>query len=221
MNRKTKKRIGIAAVLLFFLAAGVWYVFLGKEILKKQSNEKELVSVLNVPEADVTVAATLEPADSGVSGESESNLIVYVCGAVNKPGIYTLPVHSRLYEAITMAGGFSPEADTSYHNLARSITDGERIYIRNTKETEELALEQQVAGEEGATTDISETGMINLNTATMELLMELPGIGEAKAGAIIEYRNRIGAFTDIEEIKNVSGIGDAMFEKIKEKISVK
>ena len=82
-------------------------------------------------------------------------------------------------------------------------------------------MEQQVAGEEGAVTNSSGAGLLNINTATAELLMELPGIGEAKAAAILEYRARIGSFTALEELMNVSGIGEAMFEKIKDKITLK
>ena len=214
MNRKTKKYIKTALILVFFLGAGVWYFFFGKSSLEKQKTDTELTSILNTVEAEPAISEILNE-------EIPKELVVYVCGAVNSPGIYSLSQGSRLYEAVTMAGGFSSEADPAYHNLARSITDGERIYILSVAETKELSAELRVSGEEGAEQALSSNGMVNLNTATAEQLTGLPGIGEAKAAAILSYRAKIGQFTDIEEIKNVSGIGEAMFEKIKDKITVK
>lgn len=220
MNREKKKQIKMVAVAVFFLVAGVWYVLFHSGVGRKQEPEKELTGVLSTMVTEVPENTSADP--SFDDGEEVPELVVYVCGAVNEPGIYTLPAKSRLYEAVAMAGGFSGEADPAYHNLARDITDGERIYILSVAETKALTTEQQVAGaEDGIYTGEKENGRINLNTATAEQLMELPGIGEVKATAILAYRANIGAFTDIEEIKNVSGIGEAMFEKIKDKIMVK
>ena len=214
MNRKTKKYVKAALVLMFFLGAGVWYFFFEKSSLEKQKTDTELTSILVTVEPEPTFGELFEEV-------APEGVVVYVCGAVNVPGVYTLPDNSRLYEAVTMAGGFSSEADPAYHNLARSITDGERIYILSVAETKELSAELKVSGEEGAGQAFSQNGILNLNTATAEQLMDLPGIGEAKATAILSYRAKIGQFTDIEEIMNVSGIGEAMFEKIKDKITVK
>lgn len=218
MNREKKKQIKMVAVAVFFLVAGGWYVLFHSWIGRKQEPEKELTGVFSTMVTEVSENTSTD--SSFDDGEEVPELVVYVCGAVNEPGIYALPAKSRLYEAVAMAGGFSGEADPAYHNLARDITDGERIYILSVAETKALTTEQQVAGAE-AGVNSKENGRINLNTATAEQLMELPGIGEAKATAILAYRANIGAFTDIEEIKNVSGIGEAMFEKIKDKITVK
>lgn len=219
MNRKTKKQIATVLVLLFFLTAGLWYLCKSGRGVEEQKNHTELTGVLE--SAKTTISVTQSP-EKETSGNWEQELVVYVCGAVNEPGIYTLAVNSRLYEAVALAGGFSKEADPSYHNLARSIADGERIYILSCEETRVLTTEQQVSGEEGAkSTLMGANALINLNTATAEQLMELPGIGESRAADILEYRGKIGQFSDIEEIMNVSGIGAAMFEKIKDKITVK
>lgn len=220
MNRKTKKRMKIVAVVLFFLFSAAGYFWWNTTVEENEKDSVELTGVLSVTELD-TSEELLMPEGMEEGKELPEELVVYVCGAVNAPGIYTLAPDSRLYEAVALAGGFSSEADPAYHNLARSISDGERIYILSTIETEALSEEQQVAGEEGTGNSIFENGLINLNTATAEQLMELPGIGEAKAKGILEYRARIGQFTVIEEIKNVSGIGEAMYEKIKDKITVK
>lgn len=215
MNRKRKKQITTVTVLLFFLAAGLWYLLQGSLLAEKQKTDTEMTGVLDilVTEAPVTQALTEEEA-------CPKELVVYVCGAVNNPGIYILPEGSRLYEVIQMAGGITEDADTAYHNLARMIEDGERIYILSTLETKELTIGQQVSGEE-ANTPVQGNSLINLNTATAEQLMTLPGIGEAKAADILAYRAKIGSFTDIKELLNISGIGESRFEKIKDKVTVK
>lgn len=219
MNRKRKKQMTTGMILLFFLAAGVWYFFTTGVFSKKPKNDTELTSILNTMVTEVSVTSVPDETPENAK-EKQDALVVYVCGSVNTPGIYTLPGGSRLYEAIALAGGFSADADPSYHNLARSIADGERIYILSYAETKDLTTEQQVSGEKGISEETS-NGLVNLNTATAEQLMELPGIGEARASDILAYRAKIGQFTNIEEIKNVSGIGDVMFEKIKDKITVK
>lgn len=220
LNRKKKKQMTTVAVLLFFLAAGVWHFI--QTSGKEQENRTKLMGVLNTKESETTITLVPENEDSEEQTESEKQLVVYVCGAVNEPGIYTMAEEARLYEAIALAGGFSAEADPAYHNLARTVTDGERIYILSYAETKVLTTEQQVTGETDInSSSVKKNNMININTATAEQLMELPGIGKAKAAAILEYRAGIGQFTAIEEIMNVSGIGEAMFEKIKNNIIVK
>ena len=219
LNRKNKKQITVAAVLLFFLMAGAGYFLWSSGSFEVQDTREEMTGVLDTLGE---IMPEVQPVEQSVSPDMEKQteeVVVYVCGAVNEPGIYALTAGSRLHEAIVMAGGFSAKADPAYHNLARVITDGERIYILSAEETAALETEQKVAGE-GRPVETG-TGLININTATAELLMELPGIGEAKAAAILEYRARIGSFTAVEELMNVSGIGEAMFEKIKDKITLK
>ena len=222
MKQKTKKQVKTVLVVLFFLVAGVWYVYyIGG--FEKQESQTKLAGILAEGKTKVTImpetVQTIVPSEIPVQTEE---VVVYLCGAVNEPGIYTLPGGSRLYEALALAGGFSAEADPAYHNLARDIADGERIYILSFEETKALTTEQAVQGEAGGqTASQGENSKIDLNTATAEQLMELPGIGEAKAAGILEYRKRVGRFTDIEEIMNVSGIGEAMFEKIKDKVTVR
>lgn len=222
LNRKTKKWITTVISLLFFAGAAVLFYFRSDLFEQTQGNTNKITGVLDFAEPDVTPDLTPATASGAEPQEQQTKLVVYVCGAVKEPGIYTLTAESRLYEAVTMAGGFLPEADSAYHNLARSIEDGERIYILSREETRLLTVEQQVNGETGtADRTQNQSAKINLNTATMEQLMELPGIGETKAAGILAYRERIGQFADIEEIRNVSGIGEAMYEKIKDKITVK
>lgn len=222
MNRKNKKRITTVAVTLFFLAGGIWYFATAADGSSQQKEETVLTGVFETIRQEASITPQTEPDSLEKEREEIKTLVVYVCGAVNQPGVYELSEDSRLYEAVTLAGGFSPEADAAYHNLARNLSDGERIYILSTEETKLLTTMQQVEGEETQETNpFAEETKINLNTATAQQLTSLPGIGEAKALAIIEYRNKAGRFESTEEIKNVSGIGEAMYEKIKDKIIVK
>ena len=147
-------------------------------------------------------------------GEKESKdtavdleyIYVYVCGAVHREGVYELPAGSRVYEAVEMAGGFREDADTRNVNQAQVLEDEERIYV-------------PVIGEV-VQPDSEENGKININKASKEELMTLPGVGESRAESIIKYREGQGAFQSIEDIMQVSGIKEGLFEKIKDLITI-
>ena len=155
-------------------------------------------------------------------------LYVHVCGAVEAEGVYSLPAGSRVLDGIAAAGGFCETADTAYHNLASRLSDGQKVYVPTKQETSMLSVTERVAGTEGTpgSEKQSDSGKaaagepVNLNTAGLEELMTLSGIGEAKAESILQYREKVGPFQSIEELKNVSGIGDAMFERVKAYIVV-
>ncbi len=140
---------------------------------------------------------------------------VYVCGEVLYPGVYRLSEGQRIYEAIGLAGGFTPEAAQSYLNLAQPVTDGMKIEVPDQEQASVMPAE--TAGIAAVSAD---SGKININTADRSQLMTLSGIGEARAEAIIAYRTEHGNFQTIEDIMKVSGIKDAAFQKIKEKITV-
>lgn len=173
--------------------------------------------------------------------EKEETITYYkvdIKGAIANPGIYTLKKESRVMEAIEQAGGITEMADTSVINLSKKISDEMVIIIYTYEQVREFAktkeIEKQVqencrAGREyglqndaciEAEQEEKNIGVISLNTATKEDLMMLSGIGEAKAIAIIEYREQKGAFEKIEDIMNVSGIGESLFAKIKENITI-
>lgn len=137
-------------------------------------------------------------------------MFIHVCGAVACPGVYEMPQGSRVYEAIAMAGGMLPEADENYLNLADVLQDGKKIQVLTKEETQEKS----------NTLAAIEDGKVNINTATVKELTQLTGIGDSRAEAIVSYRNEHGAFQSVEQIKQVSGIKDGLFEKIKEKITV-
>lgn len=146
-------------------------------------------------------------------------IIVHVTGAVNQPGVYSLPAGSRVDEAIETAGGLASDADTSIINLAMLLEDGMQIWVPYQL-PEVVDLEKPVM-EISVPTPSQLAGKININTATQIELESLSGIGPVIAKAIIQYRLDNGPFTEIEEIQEVSGIGPVTFEKIKLYITVK
>ncbi len=148
-------------------------------------------------------------------------IYVYVCGAVKEPGLYELPYGTRGLTAVEMAGGFAAKADRDYLNLAAVLSDGQRLYIPFLSDTENLAPEDRIEGTDNDGTVSGTISKVNINTASLQELMTLSGIGEARARDIIDYRTKVGAFLTIEEIMNVTGIGEARFEKIKDSIRVK
>lgn len=157
-------------------------------------------------------------------GREADTVFVYVCGAVVSPGVYELDSGARVYEALEAAGGMKEEAAQEILNQAGKIEDGGRIYVPTKEEAAEGLLENAADSDgvvEGtAGSDNSEQGKINMNTAGLEELKTLSGIGDAKAQSIIRYREENGEFQTIEEVMNVEGIKEGVFNKIKDKITV-
>ncbi len=139
-----------------------------------------------------------------------SPIQVYVVGAVTNPGVYQLPQGSRAEQAVQLAGGATENADLRSINLAAQLADGAKIDIPIVGETFEN--DQRSTGIDGV--------VINLNTASLDELMTLPGIGQERAEWIIKYREEHNGFKSIEEIQEVSGIGPSTFEKLRNLISV-
>ena len=150
----------------------------------------------------------------------EETVQVYICGAVVSPGVYTLPGGSRVVQVVEAAGGFLPDAEEKILNLARKIEDGEQITVWTREEAENMEITETPQQNTGGTEQASGSGKVNLNTAGKEELMTLSGIGESRADAIIAYREANGPFGSIEEIMNIEGIKEKMFEKIRGSIEV-
>lgn len=148
-------------------------------------------------------------------------LAVYVSGAVANPAVYRLPPGSIADDAVTAAGGFTPQADPVAVNLAMALVDGMQLHVPEIDE-EPLDLPTAPAPAPAAPGRSVElfAGLVNLNSATAAELEALPGIGPALAANILAYRAEHGPFSAIEQIKDVSGIGDAKFESIRELIDV-
>jgi competence protein ComEA len=143
--------------------------------------------------------------------EAPGTVFVYVCGEVSEEGVYTLPAGSRVADAINAAGGAKEEADLRQLNLAETVQDAQKILVPSAA--------PQSAGDDTGTV-LETDGRIDINRADAAALMTLPGIGEAKAAAIIAYRNEHGPFAAAEDIMNVPGIKQSAFEKIRDRIRV-
>lgn len=152
------------------------------------------------------VLEQVETEDIEENQDEKENIFVYVCGAVNQEGVYELPLGSRVYEVIALAGGFREDAATTQVNQAEILDDETRIYVPVIGEMETLQSE--------------EDGKVNINVAGKEKLMTLPGVGESRAESILKYREEHGKFQTIEDIMQISGIKEGLFEKIKELITV-
>ena len=147
-------------------------------------------------------------------------LTVHITGAVALPGVYPLPVGSRVKDAVEAAGGLLPEAQAASINLAAPLQDGTRIYIPSIIPGEEQTQDGTGAGNPDQPNGNLPGKPININTASQAELDSLPGIGPTLAGRIIAYRQEHGLFKTIEDIQDVSGIGPGIFGKIKDLISV-
>jgi competence protein ComEA len=232
-----KRTIKIVLAVCFVIVCGLFYLVLcspfGKRdeiVFEKQSGvlqseigtkEGEEFPALqeNTDEAD----GEYHGENSAESGTVEAILYVHICGAVLEEGVYALPMGSRVTDGIDAAGGFREDADVAFHNLAALLTDGQKIYVPTVEETEVLSLPERTESSLYGGMGVYGSGVgtkVNLNTAGLAELMTLNGIGEAKAESILKYREKVGRFQSIEELKKVSGIGDAMFERIQEDIVV-
>lgn len=166
--------------------------------------------------------ATEDLAEAKISAEAElSEMLVDVCGAVMNPGVYELDGSSRVFQAIEAAGGFLPEAAASAVNQAQPVSDGQQIYVPTQEEAEEGALPAAIQPADPGSETTDANGVVNINTADAAALKSLSGIGDAKAQAILTYREEHGFFSSIEEIMQVPGIKESTFSAIKDKIAVK
>ena len=140
--------------------------------------------------------------------KEEASAYVYVCGEVNKPGVYGIRARGRVHEAIELAGGLTEAADSSAINMAAVVKDQEQIIV-------------PAIGDGNASVNAeTKNGLVNINKAGKETLMTLPGIGESKANSIIAYRESKGSFKDIADLQNIEGIKSGVYNKIKNSITV-
>ena len=230
MEKENKVKI-IAAVICVIIL-GVFYMVFGPG----KAGEKEQVfasdaghfSEKNETEADSARSSTPMKNDGSEAKSTETKVYIYVSGAVKNPGVYTFDRCPRAVEAVDKAGGFTKKADASSVNLALLLEDGTQLDIpRKGQSDTEGSSGGEVKQGSGVTTGGAGAGSpsqagdrININTADESELMKIPGIGQAKAAAIISYRNEHGRFAKPEDIKNISGIKDGVYTKVKDYITV-
>lgn len=175
---------------------------------------KEETVIVEQPEEKLNKLETEED-----SVKEESWIWVDVSGAVNTPGVYRLKRGSRVFEAIQEAGGFQENADTAGINQASVLSDGEKLQIYTIEEAQQMELSSEKFSISQDNTDVK--GKININTADLSELQEIPGVGEKKAQSIMEYRELNGNFQSIEQLQEVQGIKGKTFDKVKDYITVK
>ena len=219
LNLKQKKIIAIILIILVVIA---YYYFYLRDRTEEISNQ------------DLEVNNTQE------NNQTNETIVVHVSGAVNIEGIVELASGSRIANAIEKAGGIKENADMTDINLAYPLEDGMKIHIPTKEETEANKNNENTPAEsyvtaasggvnskeatnstQSSSTSDTSSKKVNINTATQEELDTLPGIGPSIASKIIDYREQNGKFNSIEEIKEVSGIGEAKYEKIKDSITIK
>lgn len=215
MEFTTKQKIIIISIIIVLIIVGIYvYNIRFSEDINENTNENQLNTsfVENILEKD----------------DKNKEIIVHITGAVKKNGIVKLKDGARIYDAIEMAGGSTDDADLSKINLAYVLEDGQKVYIPKIGEiNQENAEEEYITFEYGNNKNIIQdynkggNEKVNINTANQTELETLPGIGTATAEKIIDYRNKNGKFSSIEDIQNVKEIGNAKYENIKESICVK
>ena len=197
-------------------------------LVKKNLNDNKYENIEE--EKEITISEKIEE-------EKENKCSVDIKGAVNQPNVYLVDCDNNVNDIIKLAGGLKKDADTSVTNLAKKVTD-EMVIIIYTKQqvknsnivdtvvkvVEKECICPNIQNDGCINTQItsnitnqenSDNGLININTATKEKLLTIPGIGEAKANAIIKYREANGSFNSIEDIQKVDGIGSKLYEEIK------
>lgn len=231
MNKFNNKTMGIIFIIILIVGAvSIYYFFVIKdENLEIYQNETER-----------NVLIPYEDSNSETNKEETKEIIVDISGEVKKPGVLELEEGDRIRDAIEEAGGLTEKADISEINLAYKLEDGMKIKIPNKKDNKNQTNQNNyISTDAGEDIKISNSNnsesnsngksdsntkkqksIININTASQAELETLPGIGQATAEKIIKYREEKGKFNKIEDLKNVKGIGDAKFEKLKDYIKI-
>ncbi len=186
-------------------------------IIVKQfdTEEKETLDLISIEENTENTETVEE--------EEDYKIVIHITGEVNNEGIIEIKEGGRISDAIEEAGGLTKEADLERVNLAYELEDGQKIYIPNKKDKDIEEYVTEGVDDIVLPDELSKAGdgLVNINKASSEELQELDGIGEALAENIIAYRENNGKFKNIEDIKNVSGIGDSKYEKIKDNIKIR
>lgn len=237
MNRFSDKKVNklMLMIICLIMLSGCN----GKNNVKVYSDKADTISEDDAfSENDSNKASGKQESESESESAKNEEVYVQLCGAVKTPGVYKISSACRVFEAIELAGGATEEADVDSVNLARPVADEMKIYVPTKEEVEnsngdyfweynDKTFENEASDSEdfynnsdGGDSYAKDDGLININEATKEKLMELPGIGEAKAEAIINYREENGSFNDISDIMNISGIKEAAFDKIKDLIKI-
>lgn len=210
-NLNNKQKIIIGIIIFIMIGVIIYYLY-----TNFQKTKEEIY--ISTQETETTNNITKEDIE-----ENTEEIVIHIAGAVKKEGIITIKEGKRIADAIEKAGGLKENASIKNVNLAYVLEDGQKIYIPTIEEENEKEIAIVTSGESGKMVENSskkESKIVNINTANEEELQKIPGIGEATAQKIIEYRKENGKFKTIEELKNVSGIGESKFNQMKEYIKI-
>ena len=225
MQLSRRQIIAYVAVAVVVVAVGVRYV-----VLPKQAGPAEAQAVVLTPVAASPSGAGAQGGAAALSGSPAASpspdVVVYVCGAVRTPGVVRLPAGARVTDALELAGGPTAKAELAAVNLAAPVTDGQQILVPERGAA--VATAPATSGSSSASGSLSVSpgggvapgALININTASLEELYSLDGVGPSTAQKIIDYRTENGGFKTVDEIKEVPGIGDAKFAAMKDSITV-
>lgn len=203
------------AVLLAIVGSGLIAWSIWQSSMDRPSSEQLDPSASVGP----AVPDSSEPTQSAAT-EPQGSLLVHVAGAVNKPGVVSLPLGSRVFQAIDAAGGATPEAELSGLNLAEVLSDGVKVVVPVAGEAPNAA-PSPLEGSGAATGNSSgSTTKVNINTATLEELGTLPRVGPVTAQRILDWRKEHGAFASVDELDAIDGIGPKLMESLKELVTV-
>lgn len=205
----TKREQIVILLLVIIVVFIIFFNLYNKNVTLNKKTNLEEITLDELEEIDEE-----KPKDEN---EAEEIIMVHISGQVYKPGLVQLKNGSRVIDAVNSAGGLKSEADLDRINLAKKLADEEKIYIPKIGEDNDIIDEVEIS--DGGSLE-NKGNKININTCTKEELMNLPGIGEVLATRIVEYRES-RKFNSIEDIMNVSGIGNKKFENIKDFITVK
>lgn len=167
--------------------------------------------VILIPDGEKQQEITFEPLTTGDSDDEIMYIYIDIKGQVQNPGVYKVSKDSRLFQLVSLAGGTTGEADTLAINLSLKLYDQQVVYIPSFEDSYPIIID---------VINDNANGIININSASLELLDTLPGIGPSTAQSIIDYRLEVGFFESVEDIMNVSGIGEATFNEIKDLITI-
>jgi competence protein ComEA len=216
------KIIKISIILIIFILCGCLYSCKDSEktvVSLEEQTEGAKDEAENKPTSDVETDAK-SSASNNIEAEKETEskklICVYICGEVQTPGVYQVEEGARMYQVVELAGGILETGAQNYLNLAESVTDGQKVVVPTIEEASQLETVQV-----DSTKEESSSKYININTADEATLDSLPGIGASKAKNIIAYRESNGGFKSVEELMQIEGIKEGVYNKIKDMITVK
>ena len=230
VNGGNMRKVILISLAIVMLLSGCSYANREPVFTDSSVQMESSAAFLSLSDDNIGTNDSQEKEAEGAQEKAAEAIFVYVCGAVAMPGVYELSKGSRVIDAVNAAGGLTDEADETYVNLAASLEDGIKLRIPTIAETKgeqgsaqksDAQLEvmtKSIEGNDG--TSDKESALVNINTASVEQLKTLPGIGDAVAGRIVDYRTECGKFSCIEDIMKISGIKDKLFQKIKDRITV-